>query len=69
MRMVLEQILQSSVAQFEFSCTNLAHGHGVQQSVGLMFLFNVYKSFFNVCHVFTFLNVFYFCLNVFYLCF
>ena len=46
--MVLEKILRSSVAQFEFSCrpTYLAHGHDVQQNVDLTFLFNVYKRFF-----------------------
>jgi len=43
--MVLEKILRSSVAQFEFSCTYLAQGHGVQHNVGLTFLFDVYKSF------------------------
>ena len=52
--MVLEKILQSSVAQFEFSCTYLVHGHVVQQNVGLTFLFNVYKRFFLVIFVRTF---------------
>jgi len=49
--MVLEEILQSSVAQFEFSCTYLAHEHDVQHNVGLRFLFNVCKRLFYFGHV------------------
>jgi len=42
-----------TVRQFEFSCTCLAHGHGVQQNVGLTFFIQRLQTF---CHVFTFLT-------------
>ena len=45
-RMVLEKILQSSVAQFEFSCTYLAHGHDVQQNVVQAFFIQRLQTFF-----------------------
>ena len=66
MKMVLEKILQSSVAQFEFSCTYLAYGHGVQQNVGLTFFIQRLQTFFFIFATFTtFLTFFYFRLNVF----
>jgi len=44
--MVLEIILQSSVAQFEFSYTYLAHRHGIQQNVGLTYFIRRLQTFF-----------------------
>ena len=64
-RMVLEKNLQSSVAQFEFSCTYLAHGHDVQQNVGLTFFIQRLQTFFLFLPCFYVFDVFYFCLNVF----
>ena len=55
-----KKILQSSLAQFEFSCTYLAHGHGIQRSADLTFLFNIYKHFLILPRFFTFFNVFIF---------
>ena len=42
-----KQNLQSSVAQFEFACTYLADGHGVQQNVGLTFFIQRLQTFFS----------------------
>ena len=53
------------MAQFEFSCTYPAHGHDVQQNVGLTFFIQRLQTLFYFCHVFTFLTFLYFCLNVF----
>ena len=65
MKMVLEKILQSSVAQFEFSCTYLAHRHGVQQNVGLTFFIQRLQTFFIFWPFFTFLTFFKFLLERF----
>jgi len=63
--MVLEKILQSSVAQFEFSYAYLAPGHGVQQNVGPRS--NVFirrlQTFFYSCHVLNVCNGFIFVLT------
>ena len=65
MRMVLKKILQRSVAQFEFSCTYLAHGHIIQRNVGVTFFIQRLQTFFKFLPRFYIFNVSYFCLNVF----
>ena len=70
MRMILEKILQTSVAQFEFSCTYLAHGHDVQQNVGLTFFIQRLQTFFLIFATFYVLTLFKFLLERFdhYIC-
>jgi len=56
--MDFDKILQSSVAQFEFSCTYLAHGHDIQQNVGVKFFYSTFTNDFYFCHLFLRFNVF-----------
>ena len=46
------------MAQFEFSCTYFAHGHGVQQNVGLTFFIQRLQTFFLFLPRFYVFNVF-----------
>jgi len=65
--MVFRKILQSSVAQFELSCTYLAHGHDVQRNVGLTFFIQHLQTFFLFLPHFYVFNVFKFLFKRFYI--
>ena len=54
-----KKILQSSVAQFEFSCTYLAHRHGIQRNVGLTFFIWHLQTIYIFATFFTLFNVFF----------